>query len=155
MAQKLAIWPVEPIRDGLLLGHAIKTRLLRCINSVSQSAKYLFLPLHIYQHQQLGVVNSGRSYFNFTIHNEQKKEQKQKSMEQEKNIFAPKVACIHIALSFTLSMHIFFCVIFTSILMLCHFLMALIPISDLNIIHRKKNSTRKKYFKNQNFVIFG
>ena len=35
MAQKLAIWPVEPIRDGLLLGHAIKTRLLRCINSVS------------------------------------------------------------------------------------------------------------------------
>ena len=24
MAQKLAIWPVEPIRNGLLLGHAIK-----------------------------------------------------------------------------------------------------------------------------------
>jgi hypothetical protein len=24
MAQKLAIWPVEPIRDGLLLGQAIK-----------------------------------------------------------------------------------------------------------------------------------
>ena len=24
MAQKLAIWPVEPIRVGLLLGHAIK-----------------------------------------------------------------------------------------------------------------------------------
>ena len=155
MAQKLAIWPVEPIRDGLLLGHAIKTRLLRCINSVSLSAKYLFLPLHIYQHKQLGVVNSGRSYFNFTIHNEQKSGTKAKVYGARKKHLCTK-SCMHsYCIKFYFERAYFLLRHFHKYTdALPFFLMALIPISDLNIIH-KKNSTLKNYLQNQNFVIFG